>query len=175
VEPTIVCAADPDDDRKRVGLLVAAFRLVRREHPSARLRLLRPARADRLAELSGPGIELFDPVADPADLAPLYREAWVSALTAYNEAFGLVLAEALAAGTPVVGASDGGVPEVVDNPAIGRLFDGSRPEDVAQALLEALDLARHPATVVACRARAEAFSSRRFGDAHEALYGELAG
>ncbi|MCW2966882.1 MAG: glycosyl transferase group 1 [Solirubrobacteraceae bacterium] len=173
--PTIVCAADPDDDRKRVVLLATAFGLLRAREPQMRLRLLRPRDPARLAQLTAPGVEFFDPVARPEDLGAIYRTAWVSALAAYNEAFGLVLAEALAAGTPVVGARDGGVPEIVDRDAVGRLFDGDDPHAVARALSETLDLARRPGTAEACRERAEAFSAGRFVAAHEALYAELLG
>lgn len=172
--PTILCAAPWEDVRKRVSLVVKAFALVRRERPRARLLLLRPA--DQLAaeELSRhPGVELFAPVERPADLAPLYRRAWVSALASYNEAFGIVLVESLACGTPVVAANDGGPREIVERPQIGRLFDGGEPEVVARALLETLELAEDPSTAEACRKSSLRFSSERCGEAHEALYREL--
>ena len=40
-KPTILCAADHTQPRKRVALLVEAFALVRRERPDARLVLSR--------------------------------------------------------------------------------------------------------------------------------------
>ncbi|HET8673673.1 MAG TPA: glycosyltransferase, partial [Thermoleophilaceae bacterium] len=70
-EPTILCVASPDDGRKRVGLLSAAFGLVRRERPTARLVLLRPrdpATIERCG-LDGAGITLIDPVDEPGQLA----------------------------------------------------------------------------------------------------------
>lgn len=173
-EPTIICAAPWEDGRKRVPLLVEALAHVRRSRPDARLLLLRPvdaATAERLQ--SEPGVELFDPVEQPADLAPLYGRAWVSALASYNEAFGLVLVEALACGTPVVGSDDAGVPEIIDRSEVGRLFRGSEPTEVARALLEALDLAEQPETAEACRRSALRFSSRRCAEQHEALYREV--
>src|SRR5207247_6691426 len=97
---------------------------------------------------------------DRAALVDLYRSAWVSALPSWGEAFGLVLAEALACGTPVVGADREGIPEVVGNDdSVGRLFAGDEPEPLARALLEAIELARDSATEAACRARAELFSA----------------
>ncbi len=105
-DPTIVCAADAGEPRKRVELLVAAMPAVRREHPTARL-VLDARTAGAFAGVEG--VEL----ADMTDLPALYREAWVSALPSWGEAFGLVLAEALACGTPVVGANREGIPEVV--------------------------------------------------------------
>lgn len=172
--PTIICAAPYADGRKRVQLLVDAFRIVRRERPDARLLLLAPedpAIARRLEEEEG--LELFAPREQPADLAPLYREAWVSALASYNEAFGLVLVEAQACGTPAVTGDDGGGPEIVDGPLLGRLFSGDQPESVARALLEALELQADAGTAAACRESALRFSSARCSEAHERLFHEL--
>lgn len=171
--PTIACAAATDDDRKRVGLLVEAFALVRRQRRDARLLLLRPADPGRQAALTAvtEGIEFFDP--DMTGVADIFRRAWVSALTSYNEAFGLVIVESLACGTPVVGTADGGIREIIDRPEIGRLFEGDDPQTVASQLLEALELAQDPGTAAACRARAEVFSTMSGARAYAALYDEL--
>lgn len=168
--PTIVCAAAIEQPRKRVGLLVEAFALVRRERPDARLVLNRPAASGALPP--APGVSFAD-LDDRAALAEAYSGAWVSALPSRDEAFGLVLAEALACGTPCVGSNEGGIPEVVDRPAVGRLFDGDEPRSLAVALLSTLELAEDPATAAACRARAADFSTDRCTEAYLALYGEL--
>ena len=73
---------------------------------------------------------------DPSRVASVYREAWVSVLPSVGEALGLVLVEALACGTPVVGSRLDGIPEVIDRNEIGRLFDGDDPAALATALLE---------------------------------------
>jgi glycosyltransferase involved in cell wall biosynthesis len=171
VEPTIVCLADPSAENKRVPLLVEAFRTVRRERPSARL-LLQRHPAVRTA--AGEGVELIDPHGE-AELARVYSSAWVSALPSWGEAFGLVLVEALACGTPVVGSDLGALPEVVDRDSIGRLFSGDDPAALAAALLGAFELAEDPATPAACRERAQDFSTRRMGEEYLALYRELLG
>jgi glycosyltransferase involved in cell wall biosynthesis len=165
--PTILCAADHTQPRKRVGLLVEAFARVRDEHPDARLVL---SRAAGTPVPSAPGIEERD-LDDRNALVQANREAWVHALPSYGEAFGLVLAEALACGTPVVG----GQPEVVGDAATGRVFEGADDDvdGLATALLEGLDLARHPATLVACRARAERWSTDACAAAYEALYASV--
>lgn len=174
-QPTIFCGADPAEPRKRVALLVEAFKVVRRSLPKARLILSEPRPGADAAGLRGiEGVELRD-VDDRGGLADTYREAWVSVLPSFSEAFGLVLLEALACGTPVVGSNLDGIPELVDRDSIGRLFDGDRPEPLAKALLETLELARDPGTPAACRRRAEQFSRDRCAERCLELYRELLG
>jgi glycosyltransferase involved in cell wall biosynthesis len=175
-EPTIVCSAAADVPRKHVGLLVRALDLVRRERPGCRLILSRP-RDLAPVEAAGvdaraPGVQWVD-LDDRDVLAGWNASAWVSALPAQNEAFGLVLLEALACGTPVVGYADAAIPELIDSPEIGRLFDRLEPDALAAALLETLELAEQPETRSRCRARAEELSSQRCADRYLALYEEL--
>jgi glycosyltransferase involved in cell wall biosynthesis len=173
-EPTILCPAAVADPMKRAPLLVDAFERVRRERPGARLVLDRPRDPALAASLARDGVELVGPLAGGDDLAGWYRRAWVTALPSLGEAFGLVLAESLACGTPVVGSRAGGIPEVLGgDERVGRLFAGDDPEPLARALVEGLDLAAEPATAAACRARAGALSVERTADAYEALYREL--
>ena len=103
----------------------------------------------------------------------MFREAWASGLTSYNEAFGLVLVESLACGTPVFGSRDGGIPEIVDRPEVGRLFEGDDERDVARAILETLELAEEPGTAGGCRARAEDFDTLSGAIAYLDLYRSL--
>jgi glycosyltransferase involved in cell wall biosynthesis len=173
-EPTIVCAAAVEEPRKRVGLLIAAFRELRRHRPDARLLLNRPrdrALVERL-RATEPGIELLD-LDDRAALRAAYRGAWLAVLPSFGEAFGLVLAEALACGTPVVGGDSGGIPEIIDRPEIGRVFPVDDEAALVRALLDALELSEDPGTPRACRARAEDFSATRCAAAYEELYREL--
>jgi len=174
--PTILCSAAPLEPRKHVGLLIQALELVRRELPTARLVLSRPRDLDRLhragLETEAPGVEWAD-LDDRDALARACGEAWVAALPSRSEAFGLVLLEALACGTPVVGYRDGAIPEVIDTPGVGRLFDRLEATALADALLEALELTRRPGTSRACRARASAYSTERCAERYVELYREL--
>jgi glycosyltransferase involved in cell wall biosynthesis len=174
-EPTIVCSATLTEPRKRIPLLVEAHRLVRREHPRARLLLDRP-RDGRLAARfadSDNGVELVS-MDDRATMAAMLGSAWAAALPSTGEAFGLVLVEALATGTPVVGSALGAFPEIVDRPGVGRLFEGDDPESLAGALLDALELSQAPETRTACRTRASDFTVAHTVAEYESLYAELA-
>ncbi len=174
--PTVFCNASAEVPYKRVELLLRAWPLVRKQQPRARLLLLRPRDhdlAERLIEACE-GVELIPPSVgtDDSSLVDAYRRAWVSVLPSSGEAFGIVLGEALACGTPVVGSASGGIPEVIDRPGIGRLFDGGERE-LARALLETIELSMTPGIAHTCRARAEELSWERMAESYEALYLEL--
>jgi len=53
------------------------------------------------------------------------------------EAFPYAALEALAVGTPVIGAEVGGIPEIITEGETGFLFQKSNPEDLLRALLDA--------------------------------------
>lgn len=174
-QPTIFCGADPEDGRKRVGLLAAGFSRLRRELPDARLLVIRPRDRGTIGRLGldADGIELIEPMDRAADVAAVYARAWISALTSYREAFGLVLVEALACGKPVVAGRSGAVAEIFDGNSVGVLFEDDQPESVARALREALALADDASVAAACRSSAERFSTERTTEEHLALYWEL--
>jgi phosphatidylinositol alpha-mannosyltransferase len=151
-EPTLLYAGSLSESRKGLPLLAEAVRVLRRSVPALRLELYgqgappsRVAAAADVCRLSAPG-----------ELAQRYAEAWVTVLPSTAEAFGMVLTESLAAGTPVVALADGGGPAEIITPDVGRLAAGT-PDSLADACCEALMLATMPGTADACRARAELF------------------
>lgn len=86
----------------------------------------------------------------------------------WNEPYGLVVAEALACGTPVAGFARGGMPEIVDD-SCARLVAGEDVAGLAAAIDEVVGLRREDA-----RARAEqACSIERMVDAYEELFAEV--
>ncbi len=83
-------------------------------------------------------VRFVPPVAQP-DLARWYAAATLVAVPSYNESFGLVAAEAQAAGTPVVAAAVGGLTTVVADGVSGVLVEGHDPRAWANALGRVLD------------------------------------
>ena len=109
------------------------------------------------------------------DLPDLMASADLFVLPSVAEAFGLVLAEALYLGTPVVASRVGGIPEIVDDGVDGRLVPPGDSEALAQALVDLLrDDERRRAMAGAGRRKVE--TRFRFEDmvrAYEGLYARL--
>ncbi|MDX6581336.1 MAG: phosphatidyl-myo-inositol alpha-mannosyltransferase [Solirubrobacterales bacterium] len=173
--PTLLCPASLGDPRKRGALLFRAFELLRQQRPDATLLVAAGADPWMSAGLAEPppGAELLTP--SGAELARLYGRAWATVLPSVEEAFGLVLIESLAAGTPVVGSRSGAVPEIVTEESVGRLFEPDDEEDLARAMAAALDLAADPATAAACRERAADYEWAKVVERYEAVYERVAG
>jgi glycosyltransferase involved in cell wall biosynthesis len=85
----------------------------------------------------------------------------------WPEPFGLVMAEALACGTPVIALGDGSVPEVIEDDVTGFICSNEQQMVSAIARLGEIDRAR-------CRAEAERrFSPLAMARAYENLYQRL--
>lgn len=86
----------------------------------------------------------------------------------WEEPFGLVIAEALACGTPVAGFRRGALPELIDR-SCGVLIEGENPAHLAAAAFAAQRLDR-----TACRARAVLnWDAGRMVAQYEAVYAAL--
>ena len=141
------------------------------------------------ARLAGMPLRIAGPLSDPdywrAEVAPMLgadvtylghlnhaalsravAAASVAVITPrWEEPYGLVVAEALACGTPVAGFSRGALPELTDA-ATGRLAPADDVRALARAIPAAATLSRAD-----CRARAEAIcDALAMVDAYEALY-----
>jgi glycosyltransferase involved in cell wall biosynthesis len=105
------------------------------------------------------------------ELARIVGEARAVLVTpCWDEPYGLVVAEALACGTPVCGFARGALPELVD-PSCGILVEPGDVEALAASIPAACRLSR-----AAARAHAEHNCSlHRMVDDYERLYARLAG
>ncbi|MGE4427697.1 MAG: glycosyltransferase family 4 protein [Solirubrobacteraceae bacterium] len=151
-EPTLLFASDPDAPAKRLGLLLDAFARVRARRPGVRLIVQQPRTdADRRALDALPGVRTAD-LDDREVLRDAYRRAWATVLPSENEAFGLVVAESLACGTPAVAFAGEGPAEVITGPDVGRIASTADAGALARAIAGALELAVDAATRERCRA-----------------------
>lgn len=162
------------------GPLVWSGRLVPEKGPDLAIAAAR--RAGRPLDLIGPVIDagFFAAAVAPHlgvdvrylghlsqhELAAVVGAASAALVTPrWDEPYGLVVAEALACGTPVVALARGGIPEIL-TPACGVLVDGEDIAGLAAAIPRAIGLSR-----VAARRRAErACSLELMVDRYEDLY-----
>jgi phosphatidylinositol alpha-mannosyltransferase len=179
--PRILFTSFATNPHKGLDVLLAAFARLLVRFPDARLVLAGPGDTgwalDRLGPLRGSVEAALEVpgVGSLADVPRLYREATVTALPSINEAFGLVLVESLASGTPAVCNDDGGMPEIVDRPEVGRVVPPGDPAALADALEQTVVLAGLRDTPGACREHARRWGwVERVGPLHEELYRRVA-
>jgi glycosyltransferase involved in cell wall biosynthesis len=134
------------DRSKGVPVLLAAARLVIKEHPSVQF-VLAGASHPTL-----PQVEIDSLIRDydleshvnqtghlsSEELARLYREASVCILPSYYETFGLAALEAMAYGKPVIATHAGGLAEVVEDGKTGLLVPPDDADALAMAMIELL-------------------------------------
>jgi phosphatidylinositol alpha-mannosyltransferase len=174
-KPTLICASSLADPRKRGALLVEAFSLLRERIPEARLVLAGGADMPGYGadELGLPdGVIRLLPAGTDA-LAAAYATAWATVLPSVEEAFGLVVLESLAAGTPVVGARSGAIPELLTEGQHGVLFEPDDPSSLAEAMAVALDLGFSEEAVSVRTRRAAEFAWPRIAAEVEGIYSRL--
>lgn len=117
--------------------------------------------------LDGRQITYWGPVDDTQKNGLLGAAAALLMPVEWAEPFGIVMAEALACGTPVIGFPLGSVPEVVRDGVTGYLC--RTPADAVSAVGR-IDRLDRSAARADCEAR---FSDRAIVDAYERLYAEM--
>ena len=134
------------------------------------LRILGPIKdhaywAEAVAPLLGGGISYVGHLDHDALMREVAAAAVCLVTPRWEEAYGLVVAEALACGTPVAGFARGALPDLLDA-ATGCLVPADDVAALARAIPVAAGLSR-----LACRRRAEAqCDARVMVDRYEALY-----
>ena len=122
------------------------------------------------------GVRFLDHVDAPTVYRGVIRKASALVLPSEWEAFGLVLLEAMAAGTPIVATEVGGVPEVLDGGRAGRLVPYGDPTRLAATLRSVVeDRSETERLRATARERVLGFDWSVAVDRHRALYRELAG
>jgi glycosyltransferase involved in cell wall biosynthesis len=152
----VVSALEP---YKRIDLAIAAAALAGAELVIAGTGTQR-SRLEHLAQRRGGAVRFLGRI-DDEELRRLYRSARLLIFPQVED-FGIVAAEALACGLPVVARAKGGALDILEDGVTGSLFEGATAEAVAAA---AARVPQREACAAACRARALRFSEAAFDDA----------
>lgn len=122
----------PDVPSKGFPVLLRAWQRLRREDPDLELVVIGAARPPT----PQPGLRWVGPVTSRRELADWYASAVLTVLpsTSSAESFGMVLAEALVAGCPVVGSRVGGIPALIEEGTTGYLAEPGDPASLLNAL-----------------------------------------
>jgi phosphatidylinositol alpha-mannosyltransferase len=132
--------------RKGLGVLLQAFTLLRERMPEASLVVAGATRRQVLeTDRNGTGlpvdlagVEALGWIADEEKIAHLGAAELVCAPSLAAESFGIVLAEAMAAGVPVVASDLPGYRAVLRDGQVGRLTPPGDPVALARALYDLL-------------------------------------
>lgn len=157
--PTVLFSGAMSEERKGLPLLLEAVALLASDIPDLQVWLSGPGDPTAFlvrAPKEATSMVKVLPIGEPEGQSERYRRAWVTALPAKSEAFGLVLVESLASGTPIVVVDDATPPSMV-TPATGAIAEPDNPASFAEALKTGLDLATKPATPGLCREFARQF------------------
>jgi glycosyltransferase involved in cell wall biosynthesis len=168
--PRVFFPAHAGEPRKRLDDLLHAWPRVLQALPDARLVIggggdfgwFLPEHAVGTLDVIGVG--------ELDELPQRYRDATVTVLPSEDEAFGLVLVESLACGTPVVAARSGGMPEIVNSPDVGALAALGDVTELADAIIAIVGLAGDPETPPRCTTYAQQWGWDKVGADHLAAY-----
>lgn len=174
--PLIVCAGNLIE-LKGPFVSLKAFALVREKHPDATLVFIGEGPLRDALEREAEAQKL--PVRFIGHLSRMLPQVLGSADVVVHpsrvEGFGLIVAETLAAGTPVVCGDTGGMREVVQEGISGHLVDPQQPSQIAARVLDLL-ADRHRARAMGMAGRehvAAHFEIGRTADAYLALWKKL--
>jgi glycosyltransferase involved in cell wall biosynthesis len=137
-QPTVLCVARMYP-RKRVEDLLHAAAILRERIPAVRVRIVgKGPESGRLRALHaalglGESVTFLGDITRQA-LAVEYVGADCFCLPTVQEGFGLVFAEAMAAGLAVVACRAAAVPEIVEDRRTGLLVNPRSPEELSMAL-----------------------------------------
>lgn len=164
-EPSVLFVGAMDGRKRGQFLLDGFLATVRAAHPDASLTIVGNSGA------AHPGVRYVTGISD-AELASLYRRAWVYASPSTYEGFGLPYLEAMACGTPVVASENPGSVDVLAGDCGLMPADEDFASAIASLLGDESTRARLSQTGFA---RAQEFSLTRMLDGYENVLFELTG
>jgi len=132
-----------DEARKGLGVLLAAFGILGPQRPGLRLLIAGPGDAEEAMEKVPPALRdrvvLLGQVSEEDKVRVYHSVDVFCAPNTGGESFGIVLAEAMAAGAPIVASDLDAFRMVLRGGEAGELFATGDPDALAQAAARLLD------------------------------------
>jgi len=132
-----------DEARKGLSVLLAAFAILGPQRPGLRLLIAGPGDTDEVREKVLPGLRdrvvLLGQVSEEDKVRVYHSVDVFCAPNTGGESFGIVLAEAMAAGAPIVASDLDAFRMVLRGGQAGELFATGDPDALAQAAARLLD------------------------------------
>ena len=129
-----------DEDRKGLAVLLAAMPQILKKYPDVRLLVAGPGDAD--AAYKKMDASLRSKVDFLGRLSDAEKQSFFKSIDIYvapnirGESFGIILAEAMAAGTPIVASDIEAFVAVLESGASGTLFKVGDSKDLAKRIIE---------------------------------------
>jgi phosphatidyl-myo-inositol alpha-mannosyltransferase len=132
-----------DEPRKGLPVLLQAFEILGPERPGLRLLIAGPGDAEEVLDCVPPALRdrvvLLGQVSDADKVRMLHSVDVFCAPNTGGESFGIVLAEAMAAGAPIVASDLDAFSRVLRGGRAGELFATGDPADLTRAARRLLD------------------------------------
>ncbi len=172
-------------EKKGVAYLVSAMAVVIKKFPDAKLVIVgdgpeKPSLQQQAQRLNLSGSVVFAGSVPNNELPAYYRAAdafilpSIVAKSGDTEGLGVVLLEAIAAGTPVIASDVGGIPDIVVHNKTGLLVGQKSPQELAAAISKLLGSSRlRKRLSSAARARISFFSWGKVAEEFYFLFKKL--
>lgn len=132
-----------DEPRKGLAVLLAAIPKISHKVPNLRILVAGPGNASDFEKLVPP--ELRERITFLGRISEIEKAQFFKSVSLYiapntgGESFGIILAEAMAAKTPIVASDLPAFTKLLDNGSAGALFASENSEDLADTIINLLD------------------------------------
>jgi phosphatidylinositol alpha-mannosyltransferase len=132
-----------DEPRKGLAVLLAAIPKIAYKVPNLRILVAGPGNASDFEKLVPP--ELRERITFLGRISEIEKAQFFKSVSLYiapntgGESFGIILAEAMAAKTPIVASDLAAFTKLLDNGSAGALFASENSEDLADMIINLLD------------------------------------
>ena len=168
-EPLPLLFAGTLDRNKNPRAIVEAMAILEKRGVKTRLTMVGKIKSKRYTEqlLQAPGVTYHEPMTQ-APLLEQYRSHAIFVMPSYHETFGLVYAEALSQGMPVIYTRGQGFDGHFPEGSIGKAVEADRPEEIADAILTIRDA--FPSIQHRCLAASQRFYWEKIDMAYMEIY-----